>query len=473
MSIETAKGYAKVGAMAKHGLCAVALAVCAGLTPVDAAGQSARGQGVAQGRPAPEDSSTSPPRRPLALPSWLRINVEQRTRFESIDHRYRPAEVGGDDLFSFRSRLQVRLGTDRWWAYSETQDSRVAGDDSASTINFTYENKTQVQQLHAGVAWKDLGRHQLAFQAEGGRFSRDFGFRRVIARNLYRNTTNAYEGLQARLGARTWSLIGLASRPVYWTYPEIERDPRFVDARFGGLYFTTTRKREASADAYALLWRDGDTSPAAERRRLDTPGFRLFGQFGKDHLAEYELEAAVQWGEVGGRDHQAWFEHVQAGYNWPGVAWKPRVLALWDYASGDEDPTDDRDGTWDVLLGARRFEFGPVNLYGFVARSNLNSPAVWFLFRPAEAWDWSLQVRDIRLAQARDAWRSMNLQDPTGRAGTHVGTQAELRLRRRFGPHVEIDSGFVYFDEGRFVRTLKPSGDGRALFAYSGIELKF
>jgi hypothetical protein len=473
MSMETAKGYVRAGARAKQGLCTVGLAVCAAIGPPAAWAQPSPPSGTPPGTSAPAQGPSGPARRPFALPRWLQVHVEQRTRFESIDHRYRPAEVGGDDLFSFRSRLQVRVGTDRWWAYSETQDSRVAGDDSASSINFTYENETQVQQLHAGVAWKDLGRHQLAFQVEGGRFSRDFGFRRLIARNLYRNTTNAYDGVQARLGAKTWSLIGLATRPVYWTYPEIERDPRLADVRFGGLYFTTTKKRELNADVYALMWRDGDARPARDRRRLDTPGGRLFGQFGKDHRAEYELEAAIQWGEVGGRDHHAWFEHAQVGYNWPDAFWKPRVLALWDYATGDEDPTDDRDGTWDVLMGARRFEFGPVNLYGFVARSNVNSPAVWFLFRPAAAWDWSLQIRDIRLAEARDSWRSMGLQDPTGQAGTHVGTQAELRLRRRFGPHVEIDSGFVYFDEGRFVRTLKPSGDGRALFAYSGIEVKF
>lgn len=431
-------------------------------------GPSAQGAPPAQTSPPP-----SPSGRSFTKPAWLELHAEQRTRYETLNHRYRPTEVGSDQQLAFRTRLQVRVGTKRLWAYSETQDSRVALDDSGSTVNATMEWNTKVLQLHAGAAWSNLGRHRLSAQVEVGRFSRDYGFRRVIARNLYRNTTNAWDGVTARVGGRGWAVTALATRPVYYTYPALVRDARFEHLRFGGLYGTLTRRPAAQADLYALVWRDGRAMPVTVRRSIDTVGGRLFGTFGPDRRAEYELEGAGQWGTVGPRDHAAWFAHAQAGYNWPATVWKPRLLALWDQASGDRDPRDGRSSGWDALLGARRFEFGPVGLYGLIGRTNLRSVAAWGFVRPSAAWDASLQVRGVWLDQARDAWRPSGLVDATGRAGTHVGSQAELRVRHRIGRYLELDGGLVLFEEGRFVRTLKPSPEGRALFAYFATDWKF
>lgn len=429
------------------------------------------------GRPAPvcAQAPAPPPARSetFALPSWLVLHGEQRTRYETMSRRYRPAEQGSDQQLAFRTRLQIRVGTTRVWAYSETQDSRVALDDSGSTVNATMEWNTKPLQLYVGAASPALGRHQITAQMEVGRFSRDYGFRRVIARNLYRNTTNAWDGVTARLGNKTWSVTALATRPVYYTYPALTRDPRFTHLRFGGLYATSTARPAAQVDLYALVWRDGRSMPAAARRVLDTLGGRLFGTFGPHRRAEYELEAAGQRGTVGTRDRRASFAHVQAGYNWPAVAWKPRLLALGDFASGDRNPADTRDEVWDPLLGARRFEFGPVGLYGLIGRTNLRSTALWGFVRPSATWDASVQLRGVWLDRARDAWRPSGLVDPTGRAGTHVGTQTEFRVRHRIGRYLELDGGLVVFDDGRFVRTLSPSPEGRAVFAYFATDVKF
>ena len=403
----------------------------------------------------------------------MQVHFEHRTRYETIDARYRPTEEGGDQQLDFRTRLQLRVATRRFWAYSETQDARITLDDSASTVSALQETKTKVLQLHGGVAWRDLGARKLGLQFEAGRFSRDFGFRRLIARNIYRNTTNAYDGVIARVSGESWSLQALATRPVFYTYPALTRDPRFEHLRFGGLYFASTARRALNVDGYALIWRDGRSMPEPERRSYDTTGLRVFGQFGPDRRVEYEVEAAAQWGELGARTQRAWFQHSQLGYNWPAVRWQPRLLMLWDHASGDRDPDDQRNGAFDPLLGARRFEFGPVGLYGLIGRSNLSSPGVWLLVKPAGFIDVSVQLRGVWLAEARDRWRPSGLVDPTGQSGTRVGTQAEYRLRYRFNRHVEFDGGLVTFDEGAFVRALKPSPKGRATFVYLGTEFKF
>ncbi len=358
-------------------------------------------------------------------------------------------------------------------AYTEIQDSRIALDDSASTVGTSQVLDTHVLQLHGGLAWRDVGGRKLSFQIEAGRFSRDFGFRRMIARNVYRNTTNAMDGVIGRAAGATWSVTGLAVRPVYYTYPSLTRDARFDRARFGGLYATSTRVRHASTDLYALVWRDGGAMPAAARRRLNTFGARVFGPFGPGGHAEYEVEAAVQRGALGPLDHRAWFEHAQVGYNWPKARWRPRALALFDYASGDADPRDQRSGAFDLLMGARRFEFGPMGLNGLMARSNLVSPGLWLIVRPSPALESGVQVRGVWLAEARDRWRSTGLVNPTGGSGRHVGEQVEWRTRYRVSPHLDFDGALTRFDEGAFTRALKPSPRGRALHVYAGLDVHF
>ena len=435
--------------------------------------------GAARVTGAQTPTAPAPPAQPPApasrspLPDWLQVHAEQRTRYETIDARYRPNEVGGDQQLDFRTRFQVRVSSPRTWAYTEIQDSRIALNDSASTVGTAQVLNTHVLQLHAGLAWKDVGARKVSVQIEAGRFSRDFGFRRLIARNLYRNTTNAFDGLVGRVSGKTWAVHTLATRPVYYTYPALTRDPRFDRLRFGGLYATTNRVRQANADLYALIWRDGGAMPAADRRRLNTVGGRLFGQFGPGRRAEYELELTLQSGVVGGRAHRAWSAHAQVGHTWADTRWRPRVLALWDYASGDADPTDQRSGAFDLLMGARRFEFGPVGLYNLLPRSNLMSPSGWLLLKPTGALDTSLQVRASWLAEARDRWRSMGLVDATGAAGRHIGEQAEWRSRYRFSSHLDFDGAVTVFREGAFVRALKPSPKGRAVHLYAGLDLHY
>jgi hypothetical protein len=408
-----------------------------------------------------------------AFPTWLEVHAEQRTRFESADHRYRPGEIGGDEMIAFRTRAQVRVTTDHLFGIAEVQDSRVGMTDSASTITSRAVFNTQMAQLSAGVRWRDLGRAKLALQVEVGRFSRDYGTGRLISRLIYANTTYIQDGVVAGLRSKNWTVQGLALRPVTYTYPNIERDPRFDRARFGGVYATSTRQPKASFDLYFLHLNDGSTSPAATRRRLETPGVRVFGAFGPSNRIEYEAESATQWGQVGVLTHRAWFEHVQAGYAWPTVKFRPRLLGLFDYATGDADPTDQRSGAFDTLYGRVRFEFGPTSFYGLAGRSNLRSPGVWLILRPSQSTELSVQQRWLTLANARDRWRPIGVGDPTGAAGSDLGRQLEVRFRYRWRQFVDFDGGMAHFTEGDFVRAVRPMPGGHTTFYYAGTEWRF
>ena len=438
-------------------------------TPQATAGSAVAQSPVPAQAPAPASPSPSPSR----LPAWLQVHAEQRTRYETIDARYRLSEVGGDQQLGFRTRFQVGVSSGGAWGFAEIQDSRIELNDSASTVGTGAVAKTKVQQLHGGLAWRNVAGRGLTLQIEGGRFSRNIGSRRLISRNIYGNATTAYDGAIASVAGKSWSVMALATRPVFYTYPGLQRDARFNGLRFGGLYATTSRVKAANVDLYGLVWHEGGNTPAATRRSLNTVGARIYGAFGPKRRADYENEITVQRGEVGPRAHRAWMQHARVGYHFDETAWKPNVLAVWDYASGDADPTEAKSGAFDPLIGDRRFEFGPVGLYGLIARTNLISPGVWVILHPTPPLETWLQVRGVWLAQARDRWRPAGLGNASGTAGRHVGTQVEWRTRYRFTSHLDFDGGLTVLDESHFARVLKPSPHGHAVHLYAGLDLHF
>jgi hypothetical protein len=164
--------------------------------------------------------------------------------------------------------------------------------------------------------------------------------------------------------------------------------------------------------------------------------------------------------------------HGQVNHAWA-TAWRPRAGAFSDHARGDRDPGDAGRGTFDTLFGARRFEFGPSGVYGLTMRSNLRSPGVAVSIRPTAAAEFSVQYRGLWLDQARDRWRSSNLRDESGAAGRFAGRQSDIRLRYRWTQHLEFDGALLFFEEGRFTRTLHPSPSGHTTFVTLGAEVRF
>ena len=91
-----------------------------------------------------------------ALPDWLTVHAEQRTRYETSDRRYRPGESGGDQQLAFRTRLAMGAKAKGFWIFSEVQDSRVALTDSGSTVSTQHVSNTHLQNFYAGYRFRNL-----------------------------------------------------------------------------------------------------------------------------------------------------------------------------------------------------------------------------------------------------------------------------------------------------------------------------
>ena len=215
--------------------------------------------------------------------------------------------------------------------------------------------------------------------------------------------------------------------------------------------------------------KDGDRAPNLTRRDLFTEGFRIFGSAAS---TDYQAEAALQHGHYGPLVHKAWFTHLQIGEQWKAAS-KPKVTVLYDYASGDHDPFDEKHNNFETLYGSRRGELGPSGIWGWQSRSNLNSPSVQIQVNPAKDWDLIVHHQWLYLAQARDVWRGAGLGDPSGRSGRSVGQQTETRLHYRWNKWFDFETGYTVLREGSFLRALRPASKGWGGYFYSSSDWHF
>ena len=71
--------------------------------------------------------------------------------------------------------------------------------------------------------------------------------------------------------------------------------------------------------------------------------------------------------------------HVGGGYTFQNCPWKPRLYFEYNFATGDDDPTDGDIGTFQNLFPSNHNKYGVMDLF---ARQNLSSPDVRFRVQP-------------------------------------------------------------------------------------------
>ncbi len=371
----------------------------------------------------------------LNLPKWLSLSVEQRSRYETMDGTYKANAKGGDQQIPLQTDvwLQATLGKFRLGA--EFLDARALGADSGSGVNNTHADQADFLQGYAAWADQNLFYSGIGAEVIAGRQTLNFGSRRLVARNNFRNTVNSFTGARLRLADyKNWQFNGFVTMPVL-RYPAAATD--------------ITRNQ-------------------TRNRRYFTPGMRLFIKPAKSAF-DFQLEAIGQLGTVrattavgDGKDlqHQAWYQHIDVGYTFA-MPWTPRLALEYDYAGGDSNPNDGKDQRFDTLYGARRFDYGPTGIYGAFARSNINSPGYRINVAPRSDVQAILSHRVFWLASATDAWTTSGLQDKTGRSGDFVGHQLDLSTRWDVNSSLNLETGWAHLFKGEFAKKAPSAPNGQ------------
>lgn len=429
-----------------------------------------------------------------ALPEMLSLQVNHRARYEFLDDQFRRGQSGNADVVVLRTRIygQLRLP---WGltAGAEFQDSRAEKQGDAQ-LNTGIVNTAEL--LQAYLEYKGAGPFGGTLRARGGRTTMDVGSRRFVARNRYRNTSNAFTGVDLE-----WTGADDAGKPnlrAFWTLlvsrepdalnldklrdNDVVFDTESFDQQFWGLFAARDvheRLGRLEVFVYGLHERDASDRLTLDRQ-LATPGFRLFRSPERGQ-PDHELEVVIQFGESRANptstedlDHLAHFEHFAIGYTFD-LPFAPRVALEYDYASGDENPDDDSNERFDSLYGGRRFDLGPTGIYGPFARSNLISPGLRVDATPYKAVSTMLGVRGFWLASKKDVWVTTGIRDTTGNSGRYVGSQIELRVRWKALPgNLTLESGYAHLFAGEFMEDAPTSPDqGDSDYVYTQAILSF
>ncbi|MEL6429621.1 MAG: alginate export family protein [Planctomycetota bacterium] len=420
----------------------------------------------------------------LGTPDWFEIGGTFRTRFENFDEQFRASGSGQAHGFFTRTLLAMTLRDRFLRASVEVQDSRVYSGVSDAPLNTGIVNAAEFLQAHVGAEFTDAFQTGDKLDVLFGRHTMDLGGRRLTARNRFRNTINSFNGVNA-----TWTDGDGALVRTFYTHPvqrlpngqgplednEVEADEERTSVRYWGA-FTSVPDVAAGTDAefYFLRLDEQDATDLNTRDRdIDTLGTRWNRKPSAGEL-HWEIEGAYQFGERAALDVEAYFAHLTFGYTFEDDI-KSRLELLFDYVTGDDDPTDGDFNRFDTLFGARRFEFGPTGIFGAFARANLVSPGLRYSFFPGDRWQVMLAHRQHFLESDRDAWTTSGLVDATGAAGDQIGSLSEIRIRYDVEPKsLRLEFGVAHFAAGDFVDDApNATTQGDSLYGYVQTNFTF
>ncbi len=405
----------------------------------------------------------------LGTPNWLTLGGSYRVRYETLEGAFRKGQVGSDQMLDERLLLHVEAELGALYVGGELEDARAQRDDTGTHLGTDSVDAFEPLRMYLGYRATGAFEPGDKLNVQVGRITIDEGSRRLVARNSFRNTINAFTGVRS-----TWTGPGATTVDAFFVLPvnrmpstqgalldnDVQLDSETTHTRFWGLFVSRPNLvGRATGELYMYgLHDESRPGVAVPYRDLYTPGFRLVTKPVAGDW-DYELESALQFGtsrlsatSTRNFRHLAGFLHASFGYAWA-ASWSPHLSFDYDYASGDRNPNDGQDNRFDTLYGARRFDFGPTGIYGAVARGNIDTPGLRLGLKPDGRLEVMAAYRLLWLASSRDAWTSANLQDPTGAAGRFLGDQAEAELRYAVVPgNLALEFGGAVLTHGSFQR---------------------
>jgi hypothetical protein len=424
----------------------------------------------------------------LGNPDNLKIDASIRARYETLGNQFRPGLDKNDDLVTIRTDVfaeydggPIRIG-------GELMDSRAYFADSGSSVGTGEVNALEPVQAYIGADLGPIFGKGTTSTLDAGRFTLGLGSARLIGRNNYRNTTNAFTGAKFE-----WHGAAKERLVLFYTYPQqrlpsdkasildnkVKWDREGSELVFWGGFFSKPKIAGAANLELYFYGLDEDDTPthATRNRHLFTPGARLYRNPAPGKL-DYEFEYAYQFGHVATgtaagaprQDVSAQTLHAEIGYQFA-APWQPRLSLEYDYGSGDK--AGGKYTHFDSLYGTRRSDFGPTATFGPLGRNNISSPGIRLEAKPSKRLDAFVAYRAAWLDSATDSFASTGVKDPAGTAGKFAGHEFEARARYWLIPKMlRLESGGAVLFNGRFLKdAANANGFGDPVYGYVDLTL--
>jgi len=428
----------------------------------------------------------------LGLPEWLRIDGNTRVFYETMDDQFRVGGIGGDQLLTWRTMVKMTASAKNGYSLTgELVDVRGALADTGTPLGT--DDINTLEPLQAYLGWQGKLGSGDELDIRFGRQTMNLGARRFSARNIFRSTINAFNGLRVR-----WERPEKISLNAFYFLPQQRRptspasllanraalDDENFNLQFWGVhneFHNVWRGINLELQFYGLNEED-TPSRATRNRSLYTPAIRFSRKPGVERV-DLDLESAIQIGESRATgaagdttdlNHLAHRHTLETGYTMD-IPWNPRLALQYEYASGDDNAGDGDNNRFDTLFGVRRPGHGPTGIWGAFAHINVNSPGYRVTAKPRKDIQLMWSHRWYWLASDTDAWVPQGVLDPAGTSGRFIGHQMETRIRWDAVPgNVRFETGGAHLFAGNFLRRA-PNANGQrdSTYGYFQVELTF
>ena len=412
---------------------------------------------------------------------WLDVGLEHRTRYEYRENDYRPTPTGNNSSTDFRPdpdnlwllRTRAYLGVhdilDPLRFAVEFQDSRSYN--GLYERNVSDENEFELIQGYAELYFKDLLGHNRPLSIRAGRQHLELLDRRLIGNNQFRNTTNNFEGFRVRFGKKQndWDLDTFAFQPIERLKYDFDR-PDEDTWIYGGVLSLKQWSDYITIQPYFIgRKQNGDpANPVEAYRKPDidifAPGLRVYGLIG-DSGFDFDADINKQFGRSGNiargattqtlRQHDALAYSLELGYSFD-HDWKPRASLYFGYGTGDKNPSDNKLERFDSFYGFNQ----PWSRNDYFSWDNIITPKARIEFTPYKDVRVDAGYNAFLLQSETDAWNRANLRDRSGKSGSFLGHELDIRMRHKLNPYVDWSLSYARFEPGSFTRSFNDPVDG-------------
>ena len=396
---------------------------------------------------------------PLSDTAFLSLGGQVRGRWE-VWENFNFVPENDDDFRLLRIRLHGDLHVGEHLRVFVEGKSATATDRDLPGGRRTLDvDELDVQ--NAFVDWK-TGVGEWDATLRFGRQELLYGAQRLVSPLDWSNTRRTWDGARIILQNEAWRIDTFATRPV--EIEKYELNEADNDQEFYGFYAVhPIPEWKLSIDTY-LLRLDRDSVPDGGEER-STAGLRLNGTCPLTGV-EYDAEGGWQFGDSGSRDIKAWFAAIEAGYTLRDVAGQPRAYLGYDIASGDDDPTDGENGTFNQLFPLGHAYLGYIDVLG---RQNVIDFSQGVSCWPVEK---KLHVRAdhhiFHRTERADAVYNVGggvLREADAGTSSEIGSEIDLTITYKLDRNTQLAGGYSHFFAGKFIEQSGPSDDIDFLFA--------
>jgi hypothetical protein len=406
--------------------------------------------------------------------TYLSLGGSARYRYEFFNNNNFGAGPQDDDGFHltrFLAHADLHLGKNlRGFVQlkSAMEDGREGGPRPIDSDEF------DLQQAFVDLKLPmPLGDEGATVTFRGGRQDLAYGAQRLIGPLDWANTRRTFQGGKAIL---TFSKKHTLDLFVVHPVANENEEPNVGDRHttFAGVYDTISlptwfgEKANTKLDLYGLAL------------FVNRPGARVILPLaGPDedrytvgaHLAsnpkpfDLDVELTYQFGTSGGGDISAWSIAAEVGYTLEDVPLTPRLILGFDAASGDGDPTNPDNQTFNQLFPTAHPYFGYIDTIGRQNIVDLHGGAEVTLLKEAKhARKLTFRVEQHVFWRQSDDDAAYNalggvLRADLGSDAAYIGSETDLLLNWQIDRHWSAYAGYSHFFAGEFLKETGPSED--------------